>query len=654
MNPLGTVKNATAEALRTSELRYRRLFESAKDGILILDAETGMIVDANPFLVELLGLSHEAFLGRKIWEIGFFRDIAANEDKFAELQAKDYVRYENLPLETADGRRIDVEFVSNVYLVSGRRVIQCNIRDITDRKRIEAALRQEQIMMLALMESLPDHIYFKDAASRFLRVNPAMARSFGLGAPAQLVGKSDADFFSAEHARRALADEQTIMRSGRPMLGVEERETWPDGHESWVVTSKLPLRDGAGCVIGTCGISRDITREVALEEQNRQAAKMEGVGQLAGGVAHDFNNKLQIILGCAEMILNVLAADHPVRGDVEEIQDAARRSADLTRQLLAFSRKQAIAPVVLDMNAAIVGSLKLLGRLVGANIRLHVEVPQGLWCVYMDPGQLDQVLANLVVNARDAIAGTGLVSIGADNRTLGEADCRNRADFVPPGDYVVLTVRDDGAGMSPEIQAHIFEPFFTTKGVGKGTGLGLATVYGIAKQNHGAVTVRSAPGQGATFSIYLPCHSRAAIDPAEKALESAPTGTETILLAEDEANLLNLVRRTLTQQGYRVLSAPSPAEALRLCAQYAGPIHLLLTDVVMPDLGGQAMAERMRKLRPDLRVLYMSGYAAEFLEQQGHLPDGLPLLQKPFTHAALAQRVRAALDAAPELSEHSP
>jgi len=296
------------------------------------------------------------------------------------------------------------------------------------------------------------------------------------------------------------------------------------------------------------------------------------------------------------------------------------------------------------VNAVIASSLKMLVRLVGENIRMDFTQQPNAGYVLMDPGQLDQVLANLVVNARHAIAGTGHISIAATPRTLQAADCRDKPDFVPPGDYVALTVRDDGAGMPPEVQAHIFEPFFTTKGAGKGTGLGLAMVYGIVKQNHGAITVHSVLGQGTTFTIHLPRISGAAVAAEPEVAAPKPTGQETVLLVEDEARVLELVMKILTQQGYHLLAAATPEEALRLCANYREPIGLLLTDVIMPGMSGLELAGRLQKLWPGLRVLYMSGYTKDIMRQHGQLPEDVKILQKPFTGAALAQRVRDTLD----------
>jgi PAS domain S-box-containing protein len=511
--------------------------------------------------------------------------------------------------------------------------------EIAERKRTE----ESQARLATAVEQAAEAIVITDANAVMLYANPAFERITGYtrqeahGQNPRLLksGHHDAEFY-----RRMRA----VLTAGGVWSGrlINKRKDGTLYEEDATIS---PVRDAAGTIVNYVAVKRDVSREVALEAQNRQAAKMEAVGKLAGGVAHDFNNKIQIILGSVEIIRYNLPPDHPIQADVQEIQNAARRSADLTRQLLAFSRQQAIAPMVLDVNAMITGSLKMLGRLIGENIQLNFAVARDDWSVFMDPGQLDQLLANLAVNARDAIAGTGTISIAATSRTLQEADCRAQPDFVPPGDYVVLTFRDDGAGMAPEIQTHIFEPFFTTKGVGKGTGLGLATVYGIIKQNHGAITVQSAPGQGTTFSIYLPRSSETACAAESEVAEGLPTGTETVLVVEDEECLLNQVHRSLTLQGYKVLSASTPRLALQAYTQCPDTIHLLLTDVIMPEKGGKELSESLQKLCPDIRVLYMSGYPVDTLEQQGHLPRGVQVLPKPFTSAVLAQRVRAALDA---------
>ncbi|MBU4460713.1 MAG: response regulator, partial [Verrucomicrobia bacterium] len=472
--------------------------------------------------------------------------------------------------------------------------------------------------------------------------------------PEDVIGKDDHAMAWREHAGKYRDDDQTVIRSGEARLLFEETHASRTGEREHLLVSKLPLRDARGAIVGLLGTYEDITDLKRAEEarehlqaQLNQAQKMESVGRLAGGVAHDFNNKLQVILGSVELLLEKLPPDDTSRPVLLEVQTAARRSADLTRQLLAFSRKQAISPVVLDLGEAVASSLKMLGRLIGENIRLNFAASTDLWPVLMDRGQLDQILANLAINARDAIPGSGTISIEIVNRTLRDDDCRDRPDFVAPGDFVTLTFRDDGEGMPADILAHIFEPFFTTKDVGKGTGLGLATVYGIVKQSGGAISAESEPGRGTAFTLHLPRSQAGVRASGEEPAARIPAGTETILLAEDETGVLDLVRRTLTQQGYKVLAASSPRLALKMCEAHAEPIHLLLTDVIMPVMNGTALAERVRELRPGIRVLFMSGYTAETMQHAVRLPEDLHVLQKPFSRADLAQRVRDVLDSPP-------
>ena len=380
-----------------------------------------------------------------------------------------------------------------------------------------------------------------------------------------------------------------------------------------------------------------------LEAQLRQSQKMEAVGRLAGGVAHDFNNKLAIIIGHADLALERTAPDSPLHADLLVIQEAAQRSADLTRQLLAFARKQTIAPKVLDLNDTITGMIKMLGRLIGEDIDLRWKPTAPLWPVRMDPAQIDQILANLVVNARDAIAGIGKVTIETSQATFDEAYCETHTGFIP-GSYVLLAVSDNGCGMDKVVLAQLFDPFFTTKPVGQGTGLGLATVYGIVKQNHGFINVYSEPGKGTTFKIYLP---RYLSDPVSARWMPAPvvepTGTETVLLVEDEEALLKLGERLLKRLGYTVLAAGGPTQALELAAAHGGSIDLLLTDVIMPEMSGRDLWQRLSALRPGLQCLFMSGYTANVIAHHGVLDDGVHFLQKPFSRAALATKVREAL-----------
>jgi two-component system, cell cycle sensor histidine kinase and response regulator CckA len=519
-----TERTRAAEALGASELSYRRLFETAKDGILILDADTGAIVDVNPFLSELLCFPHEAVLGMRVWDLGFFKDIIANQDSFAELQREGYVRYADKPLQASDGRRIDVEFVSNVYLVNNRRVIQCNIRDVTEHKK---------------------------------------ARD--------------------EHAR--------------------------------------------------------------LEAQLRQTQKMESVGRLAGGVAHDFNNMLGVILGHAELALAQVAPNSPLHADLMEIRDAAERSAELTRQLLAFARQQRVAPRVLDLNETVADTLKMLQRMIGERISLTWRPGADLWPVRVDRSQIGQILTNLCVNASDAIATVGSIGIETANVTL-DASGLDANPALPQGDFVLLTLSDNGCGMEKDTLSHAFEPFFTTKRFGDGTGLGLATVYGIVQQNHGVICVDSEPNCGTTFRIYLPRHTGpAGRDETEGVVTPTPTGRETILLVEDEPAILALTKRMLERCGYTVLSAGAPGEAMCAAARHAGAIDLVITDVIMPEMNGQVLVANLLALRPRVKRLFMSGYTADVLANQGGMGEGVQFIQKPFSAEVLATKVRAVLDA---------
>lgn len=381
----------------------------------------------------------------------------------------------------------------------------------------------------------------------------------------------------------------------------------------------------------------------ALEAQLHQAQKMQAVGRLAGGVAHDFNNMLAVIAGHAEMALEQTAPDSPLHADLLEIQKAAQRSADLTRQLLAFARRQTIVPQVLDLNDTIAGMLKMLGRLIGENIDLLWKPAGQMWSVNMDPAQIDQILANLVVNARDAISGVGKIVIETGQVTFDEAYCETHAGFIP-GSYVLLAVNDNGCGMDRAVQEQIFDPFFTTKPQGKGTGLGLATVYGIVKQNHGFINVYSEPGNGTSFKIYLPRH---ASDHASIRLMPAPpappTGTETVLLVEDEAGLLELAARLLERLGYTVLAAENPIQAIELAETHVGAIHLLLTDVIMPEMSGRDLWQRLETIRPGLKCLFMSGYTANVIAHHGVLDPGVHFLQKPFSRQVLAMKLREVL-----------
>jgi PAS domain S-box-containing protein len=381
-----------------------------------------------------------------------------------------------------------------------------------------------------------------------------------------------------------------------------------------------------------------------LEEQLFQAQKMESVGRLAGGVAHDFNNMLGVIIGRAELALNTDVSADELQHNLKEILKTGLRSADLTRQLLAFARKQTAVPKILDLNVTISGMLEMLRRLVGEDIDLLWAPELNLWKVKIDPSQVDQILANLVVNARDAISGVGAITMRTDNVVIDDSNRAETPEFIF-GEYVLLTISDTGAGMSREVRENIFEPFFTTKEVGKGTGLGLSTVYGIVKQNEGFIYVASEPGKGTTFKIYLPRFvAETAQVASEEAADKPPTGTETILLVEDDEAILNLGKIILENLGYTVLATPTPVQAIHLAEDHPGDIHLLITDVVMPEMNGRELAEKLSAIRPNLKCLYMSGYTADVIANRGILDEGLNFIQKPFLSDDFAVKVRQVLD----------
>jgi signal transduction histidine kinase/CheY-like chemotaxis protein len=416
----------------------------------------------------------------------------------------------------------------------------------------------------------------------------------------------------------------------------------PDAMRRLVSCRAAPIRDARGNVSGAVLVFADETKERELEAQVVQAQKLEAVGRLAGGIAHDYNNTLAVILGYVQLMEQDLQAEDHLLPGVRAIADAARRSAALTRQLLIFARRQVIAPVPLDLNASIASLEKILQRLVGEDITLRRRPAAGLWSVKIDPTQVDQILTNLCTNARDAIRDTGTITIETSNVTIGEAGDAAEAS---PGQYVCVTFRDTGEGMDRATRERIFEPFFTTKPAGRGTGLGMATVFGIVKQNNGFIDVSSEPGRGTTVRILLPRLPGDARVPAEPAARTPLRGTGTVLLVEDEPQLLQIVRAMLEANGYSVIPAATPRTALELSAAYDREIDLLLTDVVMPEMNGRELQKRLLALRPGMKALFMSGYATEVVAHRGIAEEGVPFIPKPFTPQGLMAKVEEVLGA---------
>lgn len=521
--------------------------------------------------------------------------------------------------------------------------------EIAERKRAEADLRQVNDTLRAVIQASPLAIVGLDLDGHVRSWNRAAEEMFGwseqevLDRPLPAVPEQEREEFEKWLGAAARGDVLT---------GLERRRRRKDGSNIDVRIWTSPLRDAAGAITGEITIMADFTERKRLEEQLVQAQKMEAVGRLAGGVAHDFNNLLTVISGYAHMLANGLRPGDPLRGCAEEVLKAAERAAALTNQLLAFSRRQSIQPRVVDLNALVANMERMLSRVIGEDIELETVLRPDIGPVQADPGRIEQVIMNLVVNARDAMPHGGKLTIETANVELSRASDPSQSDaYSSP--HVMLAISDTGYGMDAETKSRLFEPFFTTKEKGKGTGLGLPTVYGIVKQHGGEVWVYSEPGRGSTFKIYLPRAGQTANNdqPASRRARLY-RGSETILLVEDEEGVRRLVREVLGRRGYRMLEARSGPQAIEIACQHPGPIHLLLTDVVMPHMSGGEVAEELRSMRPKIRVLFLSGYTDRVVVDHGVVPVGADFLEKPFTPDVLAQKVRAVLDA-PQPQGHS-
>ena len=650
LNFITTVVDVTERKRAEAELadeagRRRLLMEQSRDGIVTLD-EDGQVVESNRKFAEMLGYPLESMVQLNVrdWEfnappehlIEMLRSVDEKGDQFETRHRR------------RDGSLYDVEISTNAAWFAGQKRILCICRDITERKQLET--ERQKFVMLA--DSSSEFIGMCDLNLQPIYVNSAGIRMVGLPDMAKACQVKVQDYFFPED-QPFIAEEffPHVMREGHGDVEIRLRH-FQTGEPIWTLYYLFTIRDSSGAPIGWATVSRDITeRKQAEQERERlqsqliQAQKMESVGRLAGGVAHDFNNILQTMLGYSEMLLDTLPPQGDNHAFASEIAHGVDRASALTRQLLAFARKQTIRPVALDFNATVEGMLKMLRRLIGEDIDLAWLPESGLWTVKMDAGQIDQLLANLCVNARDAIGGVGRVTIETDNVTLSDAYCAEHVGYVP-GDFVMLAVSDDGCGMDRETREQIFEPFFTTKGVHEGTGLGLATVYGIVKQNNGFINVYSEPGQGTTFKIYLPRHEGELVEKVERRKAPIPTGRgETVVMVEDDLTILSLATRMLNGLGYEVFATATPSEALQFARDREGKVHLLVTDVVMPGMNGRELSDQLRALCPNLRTLYMSGYTANVIAHRGVLEEGVHFIHKPFTIEGLAAKVREALEA---------
>jgi len=636
--------------LMDSEEKFSKAFRDSPVSMAIRDLESNRYVEVNNRLLALMGYTRDEVIGRTPDEIGWRIDpdptgltgVAALGDREARFRSR-------------DGRLVVCSYTSHSIRIAGK-VCRLSITvDITARKQAEEALRESQHFIESVLDTTPDIVYIYDLKEqRNIYSNHEIVDVLGY-TPDEIARMGDKFFeqlMNPDDVTRVMEHHRKVAANVDGYEELDYRMRDSRGKWRWLHSrDKVFSRDKDGIANQIVGTASDVTERKRAEEEREklqsqlnQAQKMESVGRLAGGVAHDFNNMLTAIQINATLARQAVPTDSPVRESLDEILLCTGRSADLTQRLLAFARKQTVAPKVLDLNATVEGMLKMLHRLIGEDIGLLWKPGVDLWSVKVDPSQIDQVLANLCVNARDAISGVGKVTIVTKNETYDDAFCATHAGY-SPGQYVLLSVSDDGCGMDKEVLGHLFEPFFTTKPVGQGTGLGLATIYGIVKQNRGFLNVYSEPGHGTTFNIFLLRHADKA-EQIKKETTVAPFGRghETILLVEDEPAILKIAQRTLGSLGYTVLAAATPGEAIQLAEEHAGKIHLLMTDVVMPEMNGRDLAKRLLAFDPTIKRLFMSGYTADVIAHQGVLEEGINFIQKPFSLQDLAGKVRASLD----------
>ncbi|MCF8083789.1 MAG: PAS domain S-box protein [Deltaproteobacteria bacterium] len=651
---MGTVQDITErrqaeEGQREAEERRRVLFEEALDGICMADAQTGVILDCNQALADLVDRDREELIGnpQSILHPGseeqadlsptFRQHLTDKEGEIIETQ-----------VVTRRGAIKEVEIKANLVELRGRKTLQGIFRDLTGRRQAEEALRKSEARYRLLVENAGEVVMVAQNG-RIEFLNRKVVDVLGY-TPGELVGKPFVDFIHPEDSKIVLDRHMKRMR------GEVLPEVYPfrvidkEGRTKWVEINAVGIEWEGNPA--TLNFLEDImarkeaeAEKEALQAQLNQARRMESIGILAGGVAHDFNNLLTTIMGNAQLALADLKKDNPLYEDMDEIRKAGERGTVLTRRLLAFSRKEVIHPEVLDLNALVQDMDKLLRRLLRENIELNTVLSPGLWKAVADPGQMEQVIMNLVVNARDAMPEGGKLTLETANTELDASYFRSHNVKGDPGSYVMLAVSDTGPGMDQETMARIFEPFFTTKARGAGTGLGLSTVYGILKQSGGYVWPYSQPGKGTTMKVYLP-KAKDVPSPAkkERLCEAKAGAGEVVLVVEDDISLQELAVKTLRRAGYQVLAAANGEEALKVIKGFEGEIHLLLTDVIMPRMGGQELVERVRLLRPEIQVLYMSGYPGGAFLESGIARSDSSFVQKPFTPEALCRKVRVKMN----------
>jgi PAS domain S-box-containing protein len=627
-----------------SELRYRRLFESARDGILIVDPATRKIIEVNPFLADLLGYTCKELIGTELFEIGLLKDEAASQAAFRELRATGYIRYDDLPLETKSGRRVNVEFVSNLYQEGDRQIIQCNVRDISARKQADTALRQSEERFKLVARAVSNVIWDWNLVTDKLWWSDGFSATFGYAANEIEPGlESWTSRIHPDELRRVVDGRHRAVDTGAESWAADYRFRREDGSYAFVQDLGYILRDATGKGIRMVGGMRDLTEEKKREAQQLRAQRMESIGTLAGGIAHDLNNVLTPIMMSIELLTLDAGNDPNRRKILDTIQSSCQRGAALLHQVLAFARGVDGQRVGIRLRDLIDDLKGMIGETFPRNITIVTDVPNELWPITGDPSQLHQVLLNLTINARDAMPDGGTLTVAASNTTL---DAHGTDTGGKAGRYLLLQVTDTGRGIPLEIRERIFEPFFTTKEVGKGTGLGLATVHAIVKSHDGFVTVESEVGLGTTFKIYLPANPA---QPTAETVQPLPADLrrgrdELVLVVDDEPSIRDITKQTLEAFGYRVITAGDGAEAVELYAKQAQQVAVVLIDGMMPVMDGPTAIQALTRINPAVRVISASGLgvAEEVVKATGRVvKDTLP---KPYAAETLLRRIREVLD----------
>jgi two-component system cell cycle sensor histidine kinase/response regulator CckA len=643
-----TERKRAEEALCRSEEQYRLITENTTDLVCTLDLQ-GNFSYVSPSFKEVLGYTPEELTG--------FNAFSLIHPDDRETVVKIYQQ----PLINRQGRRAEFRCRNKnghwrIFESAGNWIIGGNgnpqkgvivSRDITERKQGEEALRDSEEKFRDLVENINDVIYTVSKDGIISYISPIVEQVLGYK-PAEVIGQPFTRFIHEEDLSK-IKEPFPELIEGKHKPG-DYRMVGKNGEVRWICTSSRPFYKGSN-VVGIRGSLSDITERkqaeekmAALQEQLRQSQKLEAIGRLAGGIAHDFNNILAVIQGYSELCLFKIAREDPMREDIETIKNAAKRAANLISQLLAFSRRQTMEMKVIDLNPFLQNIEKMLHRVIGEDVEIVMVLADDLGRVKVDPGQIEQIILNLAVNARDAMPSGGKLIIETANVTLAETYRQNSIEL-KPGHYVMTSMTDTGLGMAQKVKEQIFEPFFTTKEIGKGTGLGLSVVYGIVKQSGGHIGVDSQPGKGTTFRIYFPRMDGPAQEVEDKEVTGLPGGNETILLVEDDEGVRKLTTRVLRKQGYKVLEASQGKEAFSLCVEQKVPIHLMVTDMVMPEITGVALARRLIQFYPEMKVLYMSGYTSDWLALgDGNLGKGIEFIRKPFTLDKLARKIREVLD----------